>query len=371
MASFKKVLLGGMAAAAIAGGSYAGWQYWHEWRFIESTDNAYVEADIAPIAPKVAGLVQVVHVTDDQRVHAGDVLFEIDPTDYDAALAAAHAAVEAQKASITTIETQINLQQALIDKAKAGIQAAQAQAQFAEADLARSNKLASAKWTSRESLEEANAETAKAEAGLQQAQADLAAANGELDVYRARREEAQAALHQAEARLQSAEADRDATTVRAPVDGVVGGKSIQVGQYLRAGSQTMVVVPLPDVHILANFKETQIGHMRIGQIAKLAIDAWPGQEIEGVISSLAPASGAEFSLLPAENATGNFTKIVQRVPVRIDVSPDNPLAGMLRPGLSVEVSIDTRGEGNGGEPTDGVFGAAAGKSPSGMLAGRL
>jgi membrane fusion protein (multidrug efflux system) len=133
----------------------------------------------------------------------------------------------------------------------------------------------------------------------------------------------------------------------------------------------MVVVPLPDVHILANFKETQIGDMRIGQVVKLAVDAWPDREIEGVIASLAPASGAEFSLLPAENATGNFTKIVQRVPVRIDVAPDNPLAGLLRPGLSVEVSVDTRGEGHGSEATEGVFGAAAPKDRPGVLAGRL
>ncbi|WP_051328756.1 HlyD family secretion protein [Geminicoccus roseus] len=359
MASVKKVLMGGLAAAAIAAGGWAGWQYWHLWRFVETTDNAYVEADTAPIAPKIAGLVQAVEVVDDQRVHAGDVLFRIDPTDFEATVAAAKAAVEAQNARIATIGSQIALQQTNIDRARAGVEAARAELQLARSEFARSDKLARQEWTSRETLERADAETAKAEAGLRQAEADLEAARGQLEVQRAQQKEATAALHEAQARLDAARADLDATTVVAPVDGVVGGKSVQVGQYLRAGSQAMLVVPLPEVHVLANFKETQIGHMRIGQVVRLAVDAWPDQEIEGVISSLAPASGAEFSLLPAENATGNFTKIVQRVPVRIEVADDNHLAGLLRPGLSVEVSVDTRGQGQGGGLLEGVFGAAA------------
>lgn len=372
MASVKRYVLGVVAAALAAGAGWSGWQYWHEWRFIESTDNAYVQADTAPIAPKIAGLVQEVRVIDDQRVHAGDILFRIDPTDFQAALAAAEASVEAQQARIATIGSQITLQQAVIEKATAGVEAARAQLELARSEFDRSTKLAKREWTSRETLERADAETAQAEAGLRQAEADLAAAKGQLDVHQAEQKEAHAALHEAEARLDAARSDLEATTVTAPVDGVVGGRSVRVGQYLRAGSQTMVVVPLPDVHVLANFKETQIGHMRIGQTVRLAVDAWPDQEIEGTISSLAPASGAEFSLLPAENATGNFTKIVQRVPVRIEVARDNPLSGLLRPGLSVEVSVDTRGEGDGGESTEGVFGAA---QPSGdhgaQLVGRL
>ena len=358
MSSVKRFVLIGIAAVVIAAASWAGWQYWHEWRFVESTDNAYVQADIAPIAPKIAGLVQDVRVIDDQRVHAGDILFRIDQTDFAAAKEAADATVEAQKARISTIGTQIALQQSVIDRAAAGIQSARADVDLAQSEFDRSTKLAKQKWTSREVLERADAEKAKAAAALRQAEADMATAKGQLDVQEAERNEAKAALHEAEAKLASAQADMAATTVVAPVDGVIGGKSVRVGQYLRAGTQTMVIVPLPEVHILANFKETQIGRMRIGQTVKLAIDAWPGQEIEGVISSLAPASGAEFSLLPAENATGNFTKIVQRVPVRIDVARDNQLAGLLRPGLSVVVSVDTRGAGDGGHLVEGVFGAA-------------
>ena len=366
MAIVKKFVLTGIAAILIAGASWAGWQYWHLWRFVESTDNAYVQADIAPIAPKIAGLVKDVRVIDDQRVHAGNILFQIDQTDFVAAEAAAKATVEAQHARIATIGTQIALQQTLIDRAQAGIASARAQVDLTRSEFDRSTKLAKQKWTSREVVEQADAENAKATAIMRQAEADLASAKGQLEVLDAQRNEAQAALHEQEAKLDSARANMAATTVVAPVDGVIGGKSVRVGQYLRAGSQTMVVVPLPDVHVLANFKETQIGRMRIGQVVKLAFDAWPGQEIEGVISSLAPASGAEFSLLPAENATGNFTKIVQRVPVRIDVPRDNKLAGMLRPGLSVEVSVDTRGAGNGGALTEGVFGAAEKPNASGV-----
>ncbi|HWL71502.1 MAG TPA: HlyD family secretion protein [Geminicoccus sp.] len=368
MAGVKKLVLGSLAAAAIAGGGWAGWQYWHEWRFVESTDNAYVQADTAPIAPKVAGLVQEVRVVDDQRVHAGDLLFRIDPVDYAAAEAAATAAVEAQTARIATIGTQIELQRVVIDRAHAGIEAARAQLELARSESERSTKLAEQKWTSRETLERATSEATRAAAMLRQAEADLASAEGQLDVLQAQRTEAHAALHEAEARLAAARADLAATEVRAPVDGVVGGKSVQVGQYLRAGSQAMLVVPLPDVHIVANFKETQIGRMRIGQTVRLAVDAWPDREIEGVISSLAPASGAEFSLLPAENATGNFTKIVQRVPVRIDLEQGNALAGLLRPGLSVEVSVDTRGEADGAQLAEGVFGAAR---PAGLAGGSL
>jgi membrane fusion protein (multidrug efflux system) len=207
-------------------------------------------------------------------------------------------------------------------------------------------------------FDRATADMRKAQAELARTKAQLNAERGQLVVLRAEREEATAKLARDQAALVVAEVDLDNTIIRAPVDGVVGNKAVELGQYVRAGAQLMAVVPLPAVHIVANFKETQIERMRPGQRVEISVDAYPNVTLEGQVESFAPASGAVFSLLPPENATGNFTKIVQRVPVRIAVPDDNPLAGLLRPGLSVEVRVDTRAADDGPAMVGGVFGVA-------------
>ena len=347
-----------LAAAALGVGGWFGWHWWRDGRFQVSTDNAYVEADAAVMAPKIAGYVREVRVVDNQLVHAGETLAVIDDVAWRARSASTHAAAAAAEARTRSLVTQKSLQRALIDAAAAQVEAATAELRRAKSDFERSRTLAEDRWTSRERLDEARAAIDKAHAALRAAEATLAAEQARARVIDAQHEEA-AALHQ-QAIAEAAIADEQlaATVITAPFDGVVGNKTVQVGQYVAAGSQLMVIVPLPEVHVVANFKETQIGGLRQGQPVTIHVDAWPDVEVEGRVDSLAPASGAMFSLLPPENATGNFTKIVQRVPVRIAVPRDNPLAGRLRPGLSVEVSIDTRDPGTGEPLVAGVFGAA-------------
>src|ERR1700757_689960 len=212
---------------------------------------------------------------------------------------------------------------------------------------------------SRQRFEQAQADARKGEAAVARSRAALAGEQNQLAVLRSQQREEQARLQQARANLQLAQNDLDNTVIRAPVSGIAGNRAGQVGQYVKAGTQLLSLVPLPHVYVTANFKETQLTHMRPGQLAEVSVDAYPDQVLQGRIESFAPASGAEFSLLPPDNATGNFTKIVQRVPVRIALPEKGPLAGLLRPGLSVTVTIDTRDAGQG----DGLVGAAQAKAP--------
>jgi membrane fusion protein (multidrug efflux system) len=213
-------------------------------------------------------------------------------------------------------------------------------------------------FASRQRFEQAEADARKAEAALAKSRAAHAAEQNQLTVLQSQRREEEARLQQARANLWLAKNDLDNTVIRAPISGVAGNRAGQVGQYVKPGTQLLALVPLPNVYVTANFKETQLTRMRPGQLAEVSVDAYPDQVLEGRIESFAPASGAQFSLLPPDNATGNFTKIVQRVPVRIALPSGGPLAGLLRPGLSVTVTIDTRSvEG------DGLVGAAQAKSP--------
>jgi membrane fusion protein (multidrug efflux system) len=347
-----------LAAAALGTGGWFAWRWWHDGRFQVSTDNAYVEADAAVMAPKIAGYVREVRVADNQLVHAGETLAVIDDVAFRARSASAHAAAAAAAARTRSLETQKALQRALIEAAAAGVESAAAELRRAQSEFDRSQTLAKDRWASRERLDEARSTIDKAQAALRAAEAALAAERERARVLDAQHEEAAALQAQAVAEAAIADEQLAATVITAPLDGVVGNKTVQVGQYVAAGSQMMVIVPLPDVHVVANFKETQIGGLRQGQPVTIHVDAWPDTVIEGRVDSLAPASGAMFSLLPPENATGNFTKIVQRIPVRIAVPRDNPLSGRLRPGLSVEVAIDTRDPGTGEPLVAGVFGAA-------------
>jgi membrane fusion protein (multidrug efflux system) len=319
-----------------------GWYWWRVARFIESTDDAFVQADISAISPKVEGYVREVRVTDNQEVKSGDVLVVIDHRDFAAKVDQARANRDVQHAALAMLETRRIWQQAVIDQAAAAVASAEAELRRAQLELVRQRDLAKADVASRQKFEAADADARKAEAGLARASAALAAERDQLGVLDAERRQDEARLRQAEASLQLAQNDLDDTVIRAPVDGVIGNKGVQVGQLVKAGTLLLAVVPLPRVYVVANFKETQLAGMRPGQPVSLTVDALPGRTLRGFIESLAPASGALFSLLPPENATGNFTKIVQRVPVRIALAPDEPLLAQLRPGLSAVVQIDTR-----------------------------
>jgi membrane fusion protein (multidrug efflux system) len=334
-----------------------GWYWWTEWRHLQSTDDAYVQSDISLISPKVEGYIKEVRVQDNQPVAAGEVLFVIDDRDFTAKTAQAEAAVATEEAAVDTYDSRLDLQRAMIDQAKAEVAAAEAEKARTERDYQRYKQLAASDYASRQRLETVQADDEKAAAALAQKRAAVVAALGTLRVLRAQRDEEKAKREQARASLRLARNDLDNTIIRAPVAGIAGNRAGQVGQYVKPGTQLLSLVPLPRVYVTANFKETQLTRMRVGQTAEISVDAYPDQPLVGRVESFAPASGAQFSLLPPDNATGNFTKIVQRVPVRIAVPADASLAGLLRPGLSVTVTIDTRGKAEA-RATDGLLGAA-------------
>jgi membrane fusion protein (multidrug efflux system) len=352
----KRLILPLAACLLLLGLAGAGWQWWTVWRFVESTDDAYVQSDMAVISPQVSGYVRAVQVADNQQVSAGDVLVAIEDRDFAARVAAGEAEVAARQADIASIQRQIALQRSLVVQAQAAVGGAEADLTQARQDHDRYQALSRQDFASRQRLESATASLQRAEAGVDQARAAVTAAQDRLPVLQAEQQKAEAALRASEASLELARTDLDRTLIRAPVDGVVGNKGVRVGEFVAPGAQLLGIVPLPSVYVVANFKETQLADMRVGQPVEIEVDAWPDQVLHGRVESVAPGTGAQFSLLPPENATGNFTKIVQRVPVRIALPADNPLAGLLRPGLSVVASVDTHGAG-AHDRASGVFGA--------------
>ena len=337
----RHVLLGLGIAAGVAVAVW-GAHWWTVGRFIESTDDAYVGADITAISPKVSGYITQVAVTDNQIVHAGDLLAKIDDRDYRAALQKAEGAVAAQQALLANLDANEHLQRAVIDQAHAGIDAAQAESVRARDDQARYRDLSSRAAVSVESAQRADAVFKTARADTEKAQAAFAAAQRQLDVITTQKQQARAALMQAEAERQLAQLNLGYTTLRAPVDGSIGNRRVRLGAFVEAGSPLLAVVPSHGLWIDANFKEDQLAHMKPGQPVTIRADVLPGREFHGRLGSLAPATGAQFSVLPPENATGNFTKIVQRVPVRVLLDERDATLGELRPGLSVTADIDTQ-----------------------------
>ena len=356
----RKTLLMLLPVVLLVAGLYGGLQWWRDWRFQQSTDDAYVESDISLISPKIEGYIKNVEVEDNQHVKAGQVLFVIDDSDFAAKVAQSKAAVDAEVASVATFETRHDQQLAMINQAAAEVESAKAEVGRADLDQKRYVSLVASDVATKQRYETAEADATKASANLLRAQAALEAAKQQLAVLDAQKHEEQAKRDQARATLQLAQNDLDNTVIRAPVDGVVGNRAGQIGQYVKPGTQLASLVPLPKVYVTANFKETQLTRMRPGQPAEISVDAYPDQVIDGKVESFAPASGAEFSLLPPDNATGNFTKIVQRVPVRIAVPADSPLSSLLRPGLSVVVNVDTREHGIA-TAQGGIVGAAEAK----------
>jgi membrane fusion protein, multidrug efflux system len=329
------------AAVAVALGAW-GAHWWTSARFVEDTDDAYVGGDVTVVASKVAGYVQTVAVSDNQAVRRGDLLVKIDDRDYRAALARAEASVAAAQAALVNLDATDRLQRSAIAQADAGVAAAQAEATRARLDDARYRDLASRAAVSIESAQRAQATAQTAQAGTDRAAAARQGAQRQLEVIATQRRQAEAALAQAEAELQVARLNLSYTELRAPVDGVIGNRRARTGAYATAASQLLVVVPAHGLWIDANFKEDQLARLHVGQAVDVRADVEPGRAFKGHVASLAPATGAQFSVLPPENATGNFTKIVQRVPVRITLDGQDGELGLLRPGLSVKASIDTK-----------------------------
>jgi membrane fusion protein, multidrug efflux system len=338
----RKVLVAGAAAAALAGAAWSGWDYWTVGRYLVSTDDAYVQADNTTVAPKISGYLHEVLVGDNERVRAGQVLARIDQRDFGVALDQAKADVAAARAAITSKQAQLGVQQAVIDAARATVDVDQAAANFAAQENKRYTDLASTGYGSVQNAQQAQSRIAGAQAGIARDTANLASALKQVDLLKAEIIQANAALARAEAVQRQAELNLEYTSIVAPIDGVVGNRTLRTGQFVQAGTQLMSVVPVAGAYVVANFKETQLTDVREGQAVKIAVDMFPGQVVHGRVDSIAPASGQEFALLPPDNATGNFTKIVQRIPVKIALSPDNRALIALHPGMSVIPTIETR-----------------------------
>ena len=333
-----------LAAIGLGAAAY-GARWWTSGRFHEETEDAYVGGDVTVIGAKVNGYITALPVADNQFVHAGDLLARIDVRDYEAASSRAAGAVEAQLAAVENLKASAALQQSLIARASAGIDAASAEERRAQDDFLRHRDLVSRSAVSVESSQRAEATYRTAQAGLARARAEAQAAQRQLDVIATQRRQVLAALAQARAEQDIARLNVGYTELRAPRDGYVGNRKARLGTYVSAGMPLLSIVPAQGLWVDANFKEDQLGRMKTGQPVTVRADAWPGQVMHGRLGSLAPATGAQFSVLPAENATGNFTKIVQRVPVRIELDAADARLGRLRPGLSVVVEVDTAAQG--------------------------
>jgi membrane fusion protein, multidrug efflux system len=316
--------------------------YWTTGRFLVSTDDAYVPAHSVLISPRISGYISAVPVDDNQRVRAGEVLARIDPRDYQTALDQARADVAAAQASVATLDRQITQQKLVVKEDRQQVAADQAALVYSQQNYWRYTQLAKDSYGTVQNAQQATAGIRETEATFQHDTTGVAAAEKQIGVFKAQLAQAKAMLAQQQAIEHQAELNLGYTTITAPVDGTVGVRTLRVGEYVQAGTQLMAVVPLQAVYVTANYKETQLTDVRPGQPVTIDVDTFPGTTVHGYVDSLAPASGEEFALLPPDNATGNFTKIVQRIPVKIDIDKRDPLFGMLRPGMSVEPSIDTK-----------------------------
>jgi len=340
--SLKQLLIAGGGLLFIAAAAGYGNYYWTIGRFLVSTDDAYVQAHSVLISPKVSGYISEVPVDDNQAVKAGQVIARIDPRDYHTALDQARANVAAAQASIETLNQQIAQQRLVVEQDRQQVASDQAALVYSQQDYQRYTILAKDGYGSVQRAQQAQADIREKDATRQHDIAVVAAAEKQIGVFEAQLAQANAMLAQQQAMEHQAELNLSYTTITAPVDSTVGVRTLRVGEYVQAGTQLMAIVPLQAVYVVANYKETQLTDVQPGQAVTIDIDTFPGTTVHGHVDSLAPASGQEFALLPPDNATGNFTKIVQRIPVKIAIDKNEPLLGRLRPGMSVEPAIDTR-----------------------------
>jgi membrane fusion protein, multidrug efflux system len=341
--SRKQLLLAALAFLIVAGVAGFGRYWWTTGRFLESTDDAYVGGNVTALAPHVPGFVSQILVADNQYVTAGQLLITLDDRDYKAALAHAEATVGKQQATLANLHAQYDLQQSMIAQADANLAAAKAAAQFAGEDAVRYRTLAATTFGTVQNDQRAASTDRRAQADVAANEATFNAAKQKLAVIDTEIAETQADLAQAQADLATARLNLGYTEIRSPIDGYVGDRGAQVGAYVTTGTDLLSIVPAHGLWVDANFKEDQLAQMRADQSVTIVADVLPGRTFEGQVLSLAPATGSTFAVIPPENATGNFTKIVQRVPVRIAIADGAGTLGLLRPGLSVTATVDTRG----------------------------
>lgn len=341
MSQHKKIPLLAAMVLALLGLLFAGYWYLHG-RYFESTDNAYLQSEVTGISSKLSGYISEVLVTDNQSVKAGQLIARLDDREFQSQVAEAQADLHLIQATIENLAATRVQQLSLIQQAEARVASAEAEQLRARQQVQRIGQLNQRHYSSQDSLDEVRASLQVTQAQMQEAKAALQAARERLLVLDAEAKQNQAKLALSEAKLAQARLELGYTELRAPADGIIGKRSLREGLYVQSGMQVASLVPLQQVWVEANFKETQLAHMQPGQKVEVILDAYPDQPIEGIIDSLAPATGAKFALLPPENATGNFTKIVQRVPVKIRIPEPGSLAGKLRPGLSTGVIVDTR-----------------------------
>jgi membrane fusion protein (multidrug efflux system) len=336
--AIRRFLLAGTAVALLAGAAWYGWDYWTVGRYLVSTDDAYVKADNTTIAPKVSGYLSEVLVGDNEHVTAGQILARIDDRDFKVALDQAKADVAAAQAAVASKRAQLDVQQAVIAAATATIEVDTATQTFANQENKRYTDLAATGYGSVQNAQSAQSRNASAQAAILRDTANLASAQKQVELLKAEIAQAIAAAGRAAALQRQAELNLSYTTITSPIAGIVGNRTLRTGQFVQAGTQLMSLVPAAGAYVVANFKETQLTAVRKGQSVDIAIDMFPGQLVHGRVDSLAPASGQEFALLPPDNATGNFTKVVQRIPVKIAL---DTTAIELRPGMSVIPTIET------------------------------
>jgi membrane fusion protein (multidrug efflux system) len=326
---------------------------WDEWvgaATIQTTNDAYVRAELTRLSSRVAGEVLTVAVKDFQHVKAGDLLIQIDPADYQAQVAQAEAGVAAAQAALDNLNNQVGLQYATIAQAEAAQVSAAALEVEARQEQERQQSLSQTDAGTRQRLEQATAAYAKAQADVRASRAVVAAQRHQLEVLQGTKKQRAADLDAAKAQLAAAKLKLGYTKIVAPFDGVVGERQVQPGDYVNIGTNLINVVPLPNVYVIANYKETQLTRVRPGQPVVVTVDSFPNVKLHGRVERVAPGSGSQFALLPPDNATGNFTKVVQRIPVRIRLDENQPLLSRLLPGMSVVTRINTGEAGtNGGE----------------------
>jgi membrane fusion protein, multidrug efflux system len=318
------------------------WDLWVGSAILQRTDDAYLQADLTPLAAKSPGYVRAVPVQDFQKVKAGDLLVEIVDDDYRAQVDQAQANVDAARAAISNIQQQKGLQQVLIKEAEATVQATEADLTRYSLEAARQQKLLTTRIAGSEQLvEQAMDNQKRTAATLELNRAQVEQQRQQIQVLESQEQQADATLKGQQAAYDLAKIALGYTRITAPVDGMVGQRQVRPGQYISVGTLVISLVPLPNVWVVANYKETQMTRVRLGQSAQVTVDTFPGVVLHGHVDSWSPASGAQFSLLPPDNATGNFTKVVQRIPVKIVLARDPAVDDLLRPGMSVIATIDT------------------------------
>ena len=321
-----------------------GFYWWTTTRFVQSTDDAYLRADGVTMAPKISGYVSEVLVRENQSVTAGQALVRIDPANYRATLTRQTAMREARRAEVATSQAQLQQQLAAVEQAEAQLAGDEVDAKFAAGEAERYRRLAASGAETAEKLAQMVNRRDRSDATVRSDKAALLSSQRQAQTMRVQIEQARSQVEAAAASIHEADLDVQNTLVTASTAGRVGDLTVRIGQFVQPGTRMLTLVPVQDIYVVANFKETQLGAMRPGQRARVAVDALDGREIDAVVESFAPGTGSEFALLPPENATGNFTKIVQRVPVRLRLRTDAATLARLVPGLSVSVAIDTSQE---------------------------